>query len=325
MQAATPMKWLAIAAFAATVLERCAGAGLSGAADPGDRAVRGRQRQRRRHAHHARPHGQDARPAVHRRQPSGCRRQHRHAGGGANGAGWLYAGDQHGRPAWRRTRTLFKSLGYDPEKDFTPISLFAILPNVVVINSKLPPKTLTEFVAYAKQRPKELNYGSVGVGCSQHLGRRLFRTDRRRATGARAVSQHRAIHARLHRRTGAARLPVPAQRRRHAELGRRARARSHEPEAHDGAARCADREGSRPRLRDLRLARIARARRNAEAGRRQAPQGDRGSGERRNRAQPVCRARRRTCVARAGELQKFIAAETAKWKATIEKAGIEPM
>ena len=42
-------------------------------------------------------------------------------------------------------RTLFKSLGYDPEKDFTPISLFAILPNVVVINSKLPPKTLSEF------------------------------------------------------------------------------------------------------------------------------------------------------------------------------------
>ena len=47
-------------------------------------------------------------------------------------------------------RTLFKSLGYDPEKDFTPISLFAVLPNVIVINSKLPPKTLTEFVAYAK-------------------------------------------------------------------------------------------------------------------------------------------------------------------------------
>jgi tripartite-type tricarboxylate transporter receptor subunit TctC len=66
-------------------------------------------------------------------------------------------------------RTLFRSLGYDPEKDFAPISLFAILPNVVVINSKLPPKTLTEFIAYARQHPKELNYGSVGVGSSQHL------------------------------------------------------------------------------------------------------------------------------------------------------------
>ena len=66
-------------------------------------------------------------------------------------------------------KTLFKTLGYEPEKDFTPISLFAILPNVIVINSKLPPKTLTEFIAYAKAHPKELNYGSVGVGSSQHL------------------------------------------------------------------------------------------------------------------------------------------------------------
>lgn len=71
-------------------------------------------------------------------------------------------------------RTLFKSLGYDPESDFTPISLFAILPNVIVISTKLPPKTLTEFVAYAKTHPKELNYGSVGVGSSQHLAAAYF-------------------------------------------------------------------------------------------------------------------------------------------------------
>ncbi|OJY47060.1 MAG: hypothetical protein BGP08_02935 [Rhizobiales bacterium 64-17] len=71
-------------------------------------------------------------------------------------------------------KTLFKNLGYEPEKDFAPISLFAVLPNVIVINSKLPPKTLTEFVAYAKQHPKELNYGSVGVGSSQHLAGAYF-------------------------------------------------------------------------------------------------------------------------------------------------------
>jgi tripartite-type tricarboxylate transporter receptor subunit TctC len=71
-------------------------------------------------------------------------------------------------------RTLFKSLGYDPEKDFTPISLFAVLPNVIVINSKLPPKTLTEFIAYAKERPQQLNYGTVGVGSSQHLAAAYF-------------------------------------------------------------------------------------------------------------------------------------------------------
>lgn len=71
-------------------------------------------------------------------------------------------------------RTLFKSLGYDPEKDLTPISLFAILPNVIVINAKLPPRTLTEFVAYARRHPKQLNYGSVGVGSSQHLAGAYF-------------------------------------------------------------------------------------------------------------------------------------------------------
>ena len=71
-------------------------------------------------------------------------------------------------------KTLFKTLGYEPEKDLAPISLFAVLPNVIVINSKLPPKTLTEFIAYAKTHPKELNYGSVGVGSSQHLAGAYF-------------------------------------------------------------------------------------------------------------------------------------------------------
>lgn len=71
-------------------------------------------------------------------------------------------------------RTLFKSLGYDPEKDFDPISLFAVLPNVIVVNSKMPPKTLKEFIAYAKERPKQLNYGTVGVGSSQHIAGAYF-------------------------------------------------------------------------------------------------------------------------------------------------------
>jgi tripartite-type tricarboxylate transporter receptor subunit TctC len=71
-------------------------------------------------------------------------------------------------------KAMFKELGYDPQKDFAPICLFATLPNVVVINAKLPPKTLLELVAYAREHPKELNYGSVGVGCSQHLGGAYF-------------------------------------------------------------------------------------------------------------------------------------------------------
>ena len=66
-------------------------------------------------------------------------------------------------------KTLFRDLGYDPEKDFEPISLFATLPNVIVVSAKLPVTSLAQFIEYAKSRPKEINYGSVGPGSSQHL------------------------------------------------------------------------------------------------------------------------------------------------------------
>jgi tripartite-type tricarboxylate transporter receptor subunit TctC len=71
-------------------------------------------------------------------------------------------------------KALFKDLGYDPQKDFAPICLFATLPNIVVISSKLPPKTLRELIDYAKAHPKQLNFGSVGVGSSQHLAGAYF-------------------------------------------------------------------------------------------------------------------------------------------------------
>jgi tripartite-type tricarboxylate transporter receptor subunit TctC len=71
-------------------------------------------------------------------------------------------------------KSLFKELGYDPQKDFAPIGLFAMMPNIVVINSKLPPKSLKELIDYAKAHPKELNYGTVGVGSSQHLAAAYF-------------------------------------------------------------------------------------------------------------------------------------------------------
>jgi tripartite-type tricarboxylate transporter receptor subunit TctC len=71
-------------------------------------------------------------------------------------------------------KAMFRELGYDPQKDFEPICLFATLPNIVVINAKLPPKTLLDLIDYAKQHPKQLNYGSVGVGSSQHLAGAYF-------------------------------------------------------------------------------------------------------------------------------------------------------
>ncbi|WP_342738521.1 tripartite tricarboxylate transporter substrate binding protein [Bradyrhizobium sp. B117] len=71
-------------------------------------------------------------------------------------------------------KSLYKDLPYDPLKDLAPIGLFATLPNVIVINSRLPPTSLAELIDYAKAHPRELNYGTVGVGSSQHLSAAYF-------------------------------------------------------------------------------------------------------------------------------------------------------
>jgi tripartite-type tricarboxylate transporter receptor subunit TctC len=70
--------------------------------------------------------------------------------------------------------TLYKDLGYDPEKDFEAVSMIGVFPIVVVASAKLPVKTLSELIAYAKERPNQLNYGSVGIGSSQHLSGAYF-------------------------------------------------------------------------------------------------------------------------------------------------------
>jgi tripartite-type tricarboxylate transporter receptor subunit TctC len=73
-------------------------------------------------------------------------------------------------------RTLYKKLPYDPVKDFTPIALVAGVPFALIINPALPPKTLAEFIAYAKSKPGELAYGSAGNGSPQHLGAEMLKT-----------------------------------------------------------------------------------------------------------------------------------------------------
>src|SRR5581483_3335659 len=66
--------------------------------------------------------------------------------------------------------TLYRELGYDPVKDFEEVSPFAYFTIVIAASTKLPVNTLAELIAYAKAHPGELNYGSVGIGSSQHLG-----------------------------------------------------------------------------------------------------------------------------------------------------------
>jgi tripartite-type tricarboxylate transporter receptor subunit TctC len=71
-------------------------------------------------------------------------------------------------------KTLTRNLPYDPEQAFEPISMLATLPNVVVVNKNLPVGSLRELIAYARARPDELTYSSVGVGSSQHLAGLFF-------------------------------------------------------------------------------------------------------------------------------------------------------
>jgi len=69
---------------------------------------------------------------------------------------------------------VYKSLPYDPVKDFAPISLTTTYPYVMVVNPALGVKTVKEFVALARNRPGELNYGTAGVGAANHLVTELF-------------------------------------------------------------------------------------------------------------------------------------------------------
>jgi tripartite-type tricarboxylate transporter receptor subunit TctC len=66
--------------------------------------------------------------------------------------------------------SLFKSLPYDSLKDLTPITYAGVTPHTIVVNNDVPAKTLKELLDLAKAKPGQINYGSVGIGTSFHLG-----------------------------------------------------------------------------------------------------------------------------------------------------------
>src|SRR4029077_4965169 len=70
---------------------------------------------------------------------------------------------------------LLQKMPYDVMKDFTPVTLASISPNVLVIYPGVPANSVKELIALAKAKPGTLNYGSTGVGSSQHLATELFK------------------------------------------------------------------------------------------------------------------------------------------------------
>jgi tripartite-type tricarboxylate transporter receptor subunit TctC len=69
---------------------------------------------------------------------------------------------------------VYKSLPYDPVKDFAPVTMTTGYPYILAVNSELPTKSLQEFVALAKSKPGTMNYGTTGVGAANHLVTELF-------------------------------------------------------------------------------------------------------------------------------------------------------
>jgi tripartite-type tricarboxylate transporter receptor subunit TctC len=70
-------------------------------------------------------------------------------------------------------QSLYKQLNYNPEADFTPISLYVKSPLILVVNPNVPARDVKEFIAYAKQAKTPLDYASVGAGGFQHIAMEL--------------------------------------------------------------------------------------------------------------------------------------------------------
>ncbi len=71
---------------------------------------------------------------------------------------------------------LFKSNPFNPQKELTPIAVVATIPNVLIVNPKLPVSSVDELVQYIKDRPGKVNYGSSSIGGTPHLSSELFKS-----------------------------------------------------------------------------------------------------------------------------------------------------
>ncbi len=72
--------------------------------------------------------------------------------------------------------SLMPKLPYDTLKDFAPVALAAMAPNVIIVHPSVPATTLKDLIAYAKANPNKLTYGYPGVGTASHLAAELFKS-----------------------------------------------------------------------------------------------------------------------------------------------------
>jgi tripartite-type tricarboxylate transporter receptor subunit TctC len=71
--------------------------------------------------------------------------------------------------------SLYSKLGYDPTRDFAPISLLLSMGSIVAVNNDVPAKTFQQLISLAREQPRKLSYASPGVGTPQHVGTELLK------------------------------------------------------------------------------------------------------------------------------------------------------
>jgi tripartite-type tricarboxylate transporter receptor subunit TctC len=73
-------------------------------------------------------------------------------------------------------KVLYRDMPFDPDRDLEAVSLFAVLPNVLVVHPSVPARSVTELIAFAKKNPGSLNYGSAGIGSTSYIAAELFKS-----------------------------------------------------------------------------------------------------------------------------------------------------
>jgi len=72
---------------------------------------------------------------------------------------------------------LLGKLSYDPDRDFAPITMLVIVPNLLATHPSVPVRTPKELIALAKKHPRKLTYGSSGIGTAGHLANELLKAE----------------------------------------------------------------------------------------------------------------------------------------------------
>lgn len=72
---------------------------------------------------------------------------------------------------------LYKTINFDPERDFAPISLVGSQPSILVVDPAMPARSMAELIALAKASPGQIKYASTGHGTAAHLAAELFKAE----------------------------------------------------------------------------------------------------------------------------------------------------